>query len=169
MSYKSIITGIVAIFTLVVPALFILLLKIFKVISSVNLYNRKDRLIPYIITILCYLACAILLYRLKVPVWMISMLIGASFSLITCMFVTLIWKISAHGTGMGGIMAAVIYLYVVYAMIPLWALSLVILAAGAVGTARIYLNCHTFGQVMAGYANGLGWILLLMSISTYVL
>ncbi len=167
MYYKSMITSIVGVFTLVIPCLFIFLLKILKVISSVSLYNRKDRMIPYLITILSYFTCAITLYKLRVPLWMLSMLIGAALALINAMFITMKWKISAHATGMGGMMGAVIYLFIVFGAVPLWLLSLVILASGAVGTARIYLNCHTFGQVIAGYANGLGWVLLLMMITSY--
>ena len=160
--YRNLLLLIVLIFTTIIPIIFIFILKKLKVISSVALRERKERLIPYIIIIACYIFCTVLLLKFRLPGWSLGMLIGSCFSLVTLLIVNLKWKISAHATGLGGILACIMYLYFFQACVSIDFLSLVILITGAVGSARVFLGRHTIAQVIAGYANGFAWVLLLI-------
>ena len=160
--YRFYLLLIVLVFTTIIPVIFIFILKKLNMITSVALRERKERLIPYIIIILCYVFCTAMLFKFKLPGWSMGMIIGSIFSLITLLIINTKWKISAHATGVGGILACLFYLYFYQSTISIDFLTISILVAGAVGSSRVYLGRHTLGQVLAGYLNGFAWVLLLI-------
>ncbi len=149
--------------TCIVPAVAVLVLFRMKLISDRGLNRREDRLIPYIVTLLCYVAETVYLMRIGAPRWMWMFMVGAACVVIVSALVNLRWKISGHMAGIGGLTALVLRLMVsdlaVYDLMPL--LVVAILLCGALGTSRILLNCHTLGQVLAGWINGFLWVFLL--------
>lgn len=151
---KLFILGTIALFTLLIPMIGIILLYGFKVISNVNLNKREDRKIPYMISLVSYFLCGIVLYRLGLPLWLIGFVGGGLLSLVIASLITVKWKISAHLTAMGGVTACAFYLTTTFGMLPLWLLTLMILLTGLLGSSRIILNRHTFGQTLAGTVNG---------------
>lgn len=151
------VTGLVLLLTAVVPALLILALKMVGVISQVNLDKRTDRTIPYTIVALLYIAVMIYLYRAQAPSWLSGFMLGATIAIIAVTVVNLKWKISAHMTAMGGLVAlslAIPFLGVEQVYM-LWPIIATLVASGLTGSARIELDCHTPAQVGAGFAVGL--------------
>lgn len=142
--------------TCLVPmAVIVLMMKMGKVSDSA-ISDRKERGIPYTITGLCYIATAIVMSAKHAPHWFVYFFCGAAVAVAIAFFINFSWKISAHGTTMGGLIALTVYLsangLATHSMIP-WIIASVI-AAGAVGTARLYLKRHTPAQVYAGTAMG---------------
>jgi membrane-associated phospholipid phosphatase len=138
------------------PIVAIVTLYMLKVISSPGLNNRKERHVPYVLTIMCYLACAWYLFAIHSPQWMwMFMVAGAATVVVSCV-VNIWWKISAHSAAMGGLIAMLFRLAVSdLAIVPMWQpIVVAIILAGALGTSRILLNHHTFWQVAVGTANG---------------
>lgn len=130
--------------------------------SGPALESRSDRLIPYTVTIICYLFTAWCVWLL--PHWIPMFFIAAAIAAFLDVLINIKWKISAHATSMGGICAAVLFIgltsqsTVVY--LP-W-LCGIILLSGAVCSARLFLNRHTPAQVYAGWS--LGFIVTLISL-----
>lgn len=157
------VVAVCTILTCVVPALAILILYKLKVISAPGLNNRNERFIPYIITQACYLACAWYLFHIHAPRWMWMFMVGGACAAVLSTIVNIKWKISAHCAAMGGLLALTFRLCVDgLAVVTMWPIIIVVLLlTGALGTSRIWLNCHTFWQVMAGTANGFLWVYLL--------
>jgi membrane-associated phospholipid phosphatase len=60
------------------------------------------------------------------------------------------WKISIHSAGAGGVIGALIAYSILFVFNPIWYLCLLILLAGAVGTARMLLRQHNLSQVVVG-------------------
>ena len=151
--------GVIFGMTFLVPALVILSLHFFKVLDK-NLIDRKERLIPYLVAIVCYFAAIFYLHRVHAPMWMIAFLFGALGSIITVFSINFYWKISAHMTGCGGLVAIMMslqgYGYSLFDILPL--ICLAFLFAGAVGSSRLYLKRHTLGQVLAGFLCGFVWV-----------
>lgn len=159
---KGFILGMVALFTLLIPMLSIWLLKVMKLIGDVSLNNRADRKLPYLISLISYLFCGILLYKIGVPLWLVGFIAGGIASLIIAAFITIWWKISAHMTAMAGLTGCALFLSQAFSMLPFWILIALILLTGLLGSSRILLNRHTFGQVLAGTANGFICVYLTM-------
>ncbi|MEG1616710.1 MAG: hypothetical protein RR202_06205 [Bacteroidales bacterium] len=161
-SVKRVILYIVGLFTLVIPLVGIVLLKALRLIEHVSLNRREDRKLPYLITLASYFACGYLLYKLNLPPWVVGFVAGGLLSLIVASIITIWWKISAHMTGMGGFLGAMVFLFHYMNLMPLWLLLTAILLTGLLGTSRIELNRHTFGQVLAGTFNGFVCVYLTM-------
>lgn len=159
---KGFMLGITALFTLVVPMVSIWLLQIMKLIKSVSLNDRADRKLPYLISLVSYFLCGVLFFKINVPYWLLGFIGGGILSLIIASVITIWWKISAHMTGMAGLTGCALFLSQGFGMLPFGLLIALILLTGMLGTSRILLGRHTFGQVLAGSANGFLCVYLAM-------
>lgn len=152
--------------TCLVPVSAIIALYKTGVISDPGLNERSERYIPYGVVILCYLGCAFFFYKASAPLWLPMFFAGASVATAINTVVNRWWKISAHAAAMGGLVALMFRIVAShYALFNLnvW-ISVVIILAGLVMTARVYLGRHTLWQVIAGCANGFICVYLLSMI-----
>ena len=140
----------------IMPFAIIFLLWRIRRVSHPALRNRRERLLPYIATICCYLGCMIYLIVLKAPVWLWSFMLGAAVSVLFVMFINLKWKISAHTTAFGGFLAMMFRIAVNgYSPFPLTGcIAVSVLIAGAVATSRLLLRRHSLLQVLSGFVVG---------------
>lgn len=153
--------------TCVLPMFFITTLHHFKLITDKNLVDRKERLLPFIFALVCYVAAAFYLYtRVHAPMWMVMFCVGGAFAVTISAVVNLWWKISAHMAGMAGIVALIYNMHVLVteAFNLVWVLMVAVLLCGMLGSARIILGRHTLGQVLAGALNGFLCVTLLMQL-----
>lgn len=150
-------------FTCMVPISVIALLYRYGKISDPGVNNQKDRLIPYAITVLSYLASAIYLSNVNAPKWIPMFMIGGGIAALVSALINLKWKISAHGAAMGGLVALMFAIWANgYATFNyMYITCIAIILTGIVGTSRLILNCHTLGQVLAGTLNGFFWVFIL--------
>lgn len=148
--------GITFVITCLVPVSVIIALYRSGVIKDPGLNERTERLVPYAVVILCYAGCSFFFYKAHAPFWLPMFFAGAALATLINTVVNRWWKISAHGAAMGGLVALLFRVvashYALFNM-NVW-LSAVIIAAGLVLTARVYLGRHTLWQVIAGFANG---------------
>ncbi len=149
--------------TCMIPVSTIALLYKLGKISDPGVNQQKDRLIPYLITVISYMIGAVYLVKVNSPQWIPMFMVGGGIAAIASALINLKWKISAHGAGMGGLVALVFSIWTNgYGLVDfLPVATIVILLAGIVGTSRLILNCHTLGQVLAGTLNGFFWVFLL--------
>lgn len=163
LSTRVIVTLAILALTCIIPIISIAILHRLGRISDVGVNKQNERTVPYIVTIMGYLAGAIYLTNVNAPQWIAMFLIGAGLSAITSMLINLKWKISAHAAGMGGVLAMFFTIWINdYAQHDFFiATSIMILLTGLVGTSRLILNRHTLGQVLAGTLNGFLWVFLM--------
>ena len=148
--------GVVTALTAIVPTAVILtLIKLGKV-KDVSLSSRSERYIPYVVSIVCYLATALFLGSANAPMWLRSFYLGAAFAGVLAYAITSKWKISAHSSSVGGVAAVLAWMsyhgLLIYGLM-LW-VSAGIILCGLVGTSRLILHRHTPAQVFAGYCLG---------------
>lgn len=149
-------TLIVAGIDVLVPMVLILVLKRMGAINDIGLNGRKERVVPYIITIVCYAATAWFMHYKGAPMWLSMFFAGGALAGVINMTVNFRWKISAHCAGIAGIVALLIRIEKDGSPEPglfFW-LILAICLAGLLGSARVWLGRHTVWQVIAGYAVG---------------
>lgn len=148
--------GITIVITCLIPVSIIMALFRSGMVSDPGLNERKERYLPYGAVVLCYLGCGFFFFKASAPLWLPMFFAGAALATVINVAVNYWWKISAHAAAMGGLVALLFRIvashYALYNM-NLW-LSAVIILAGAVMTARVYLGRHTLWQVLAGCANG---------------
>lgn len=150
------VVGMCALLVFIAPALAVLVLHKAGIVTDPGLNLRKERTLPYCITMACYLIAAYYLYRLSAPGWLIGIMIGGMLTIAVSLLVNLWWKISGHMAAMGGLIAVTFFIALngLAVVNMLGIVICVILLSGLVGTARLALDRHTPLQVVAGTLNG---------------
>ncbi|WP_245786893.1 PA-phosphatase [Algoriphagus aquimarinus] len=116
----------------------------------------KDRAIPFSVTSIYYILTVYFLFQKKEfdPIlWQVLSVITLAILVLTV--ITFFWKMSAHMTGMGGLLAAVLVLGLKFPNFqPLYPLLASLVLTGLVGTVRLYLNAHKPVELYVGLILG---------------
>lgn len=145
----------IVIFTFLLPTLAALLLLRAGRIDSLEMPERQQRAWPLGLAALSFGSGAGWLYWQGAASPLVLGLAAMALAVLLTFLITLRWKISAHGVGMGGAAGLLLALCLQGRAELWWALAALGLA-GAVGWARLKLRAHTPAQVWAGLALGLG-------------
>jgi len=151
---KNFLYGIVFITTYVIPVVGVLLLWKNGFISSLEIPERKERYLPFILTTLCYFGTIYLLLKLPVPKIFALMIVGGLVATITAFIITLKWKISVHMIGIGGALGLIVGYTQLFPTNMTHILMLIALVAGILGSSRLTLDAHTKSQVYVGFLVG---------------
>ncbi len=143
---------IIFITTFIIPVLSIGTLKISAFITDFNLFDRKERLLPFLF-ITCFYGLTAYLFFEKVN---LNNLIFVTFASVTVLLlvlsvITVFWKISIHSAGIAGLIGflwGLKFKYPIHELI--YPLVVVTLLAGLVMSSRLKLNAHNPGQVYMG-------------------
>lgn len=155
LAYKLIVLGIVYCFTILMPTATIYVFRKVNGFATVELSkDRNKRYIPFILTIISYIFCLVMMHKLNIPWYMTAIILGSLLVQIICVLFNLKWKLSEHMAGMGAIVGGLISFSELFGYNPVWWLCLFILFAGIVGSARIILTHHTLGEVIGGFVVG---------------
>ena len=150
--------------TCILPLIFLSVMRHFKLVKSLHVEVREQRLIPYLFTALCYFGAAYYLYYCHSPRWFMMFMVGSALTVMVMALINLKWKISAHMAGIGGLIALVYQIHVqdLSAFDLFWLLSFIIILAGGLGSARLVLKRHDLVQVLAGVVVGFACVSLTM-------
>ena len=154
-SYKVLVVSLVYFFTVLMPTFLIHLYRKYQGWSLFEMGAREKRMIPYIISILCYFACYYMMNMMKMPRFMGNILVSALVIQMACALINVWWKISTHTAAIGGVAGALVAFSFIFGFNPLWWLCVVIILAGMVGTSRMILRQHSLSQVITGFFIGL--------------
>ncbi len=154
--FKPRIFYLIVLSTLVIPMITIIGLRLSGTVKSLHMVELKDRLIPFSVTSLYFLMTVYFMSQigeLDPIMWQSLAVIAGVVVVLT--IVTLFWKMSAHMTGIGGVLALVVVLGMKFPNFPaLYPLLLAIVLAGMVGTARLALDAHRPLEIYVGLAYG---------------
>ena len=142
-------------FTVLIPSILIHLYRQYHGWTLFQLGHREKRMIPYVISILCYSLCLYIMDWLHLPHLLTAILTAALVIQILCAIINVWWKISTHTAAIGGVTGSLIGFSFLFSFNPMWWLCLVILLSGLVGSSRIILRQHSLSQVSMGYFLGI--------------
>lgn len=148
------------IFAVVAPGVSFLVLKRSGLIGSLEMNERRERFVPILVmAIYCLVLFFYLLYlidanRLIVPKFVLALPLSGA--IVTTLFLAANrWKkISIHAAAVGilsGFVLAYILQQVEY---QLWVFTVSIFVSGVVMSARLFLQKHTFSEVLIGWCMG---------------
>ena len=147
----------VALMTIAFPVASSLLLLRAGAIRSLEMHERRERILPFTITLLYYGMTWYLLARTGMPNLPV-LVIGATVALAAATLITLRWKISAHMIGIGGCLGALAALQAIHHLDLFLPLAILVTLCGVVGTARMLTSDHTQAQVYMGALVGFGCV-----------
>ena len=153
--YKFQVLTIVYLLTVVLPTVLIRFYRHYHGWSLFELGSKERRMVPYVISILCYFICIYLMDYLHIPHFMSSIVTAALFVQIACALINVWWKISTHTAAIGGVAGALFVFAEFFGFNPVWWLCLVFILAGILGTSRMILRQHSLAQVIAGFFVGI--------------
>lgn len=121
---------------------------------DISMNNSRDRIIPLLTSSLFYYLGFILLGKVKAfPVFKLF-LIASILVIVALLLISFKWKISNHMAAVGGMAGTLFALSFRSGANPLYTILTVVLISGMVGTARLVLDKHSIGQIIAGYSLG---------------
>ena len=162
MTYKLVMLAMVYLLTVVAPSLLIHLYRLCQGWTSHELGRKERRLVPYIISIVCYFACFFWMeYRNTPRVISIIVVVALTIQMV-CALINVWWKISTHTAAIGGVAGGLVSYSIAFSFNPLWWLCFVLILAGAVGTARMILRQHSLSQVVTGFLIGAACAILVI-------
>jgi glucan phosphoethanolaminetransferase (alkaline phosphatase superfamily) len=134
-----------------------------NLISSYHIDDRKERIIPLLITSILYCTTSFIVFRYQIPFFLKSFIFATSVVAIVVSMINFWWKISIHAVGAGALTATVFALSLKMHTPLTWYLLVVIFASGLILSSRLRLNEHNPSQVWVGFLTGF------MGISLFIL
>lgn len=138
--------------TLLIPMVLMVGLRWSGLIKSLQFEEKSDRRTPFILVTLFYLLTTYFLMEkteLDPILWQGMGIITGSVALLTG--VTFFWKMSAHMTGIGGLLAVLGVLGIYFPSLDLaYLLVATLLLGGLVASSRLYLEAHRPTEVYVG-------------------
>ena len=154
--FKFFVLAVVYFFTILLPTLLIHLYRRYQGWSLIELGHKERRVVPYLISIICYFICLYLMEQMHIPYFMRSIVAAALIIQIVCALINVWWKISTHTAAIGGVAGALFIFSEVFRFNPTWWFCLILIIAGILGTSRMILRQHTLLQVVVGFFVGFG-------------
>lgn len=145
----------VALLTFLFPAFTIGLLAALKFIKSVNVYDRQERIIPYISAGFFYIWAYVVFLKEGFNPQITFILLGSTIAIFVDFLINILYtKVSMHTTGAGGMIALIMILFPFsyVGILPVFLITIII--AGCIGAARLALKAHTDREVYLGYMIG---------------
>ncbi|MBQ0136440.1 MAG: hypothetical protein KBS40_00335 [Bacteroidales bacterium] len=125
-------------------------------IQDIYINNREERTMAYIEAAMGFAFWWYLItYILHAPSFLCGVALGATVAIVAVAVINKFWKISAHLTGMGGLLGGVMAYALAYSVFPIGLLITVCVLTLLVMYARLWLKAHTDWQVIAGLALGM--------------
>ena len=143
--------------TVFFPALAILLMKGLGFIDSVFLHTQRDRIGPYLSSMIFYFWAARILFKFQPqlsPV-LAAFMTGVFLTTAVALIANVFYKISMHAIGCGGLLGIFIIIMYSNTMLMTWPLCIALLITGLVCTSRMLVSNHTQKEIYMGLLVGL--------------
>jgi len=145
----------VFLFTFFVPSVFILLLKKLKIIKDYTMSDRKDRILPYMMTCFAHVMLLYYYFKADVNLWFLGLLAVPVIILLFALIINFFWRISAHMLGIGGLIGSTMSIcYNIKGLNPFILFTVLFILAGFLAVSRLYLKRSTVPQVYTGFILG---------------
>ncbi len=140
--------------TFVLPLSMLPLLKFQRVISNYSLKDRRERILPMILSTIFFFMGLYILRKVPMTIFMQSFFLAMIVIVLSVALISFKWKISMHMSAIGAFTALIAILILRYSSEIFWGLVLAVFFSGVLGCARLYLGRHNPTQVYAGYIWG---------------
>ena len=142
--------------TLLIPIVLMLGLRWSGYVKSLHFEEKSDRRVPFILVTLFYVLTTYFLKEkteLDPILWQGMAVITAAVALLTG--VTYFWKMSAHLTGIGGVLAVTGILGLYFPSVTVaYLLAATLVLGGGIASSRLYLDAHRPAEVYVGLLVG---------------
>ncbi|MBD3639298.1 MAG: phosphatase PAP2 family protein [Crocinitomicaceae bacterium] len=169
---KTVLYIVLGILTFLAPGLSLLIMYWNKMITSLNLKERKERFYPFIL-VMFYYALAYGYLKLRLPEYLqhpalMGFIFGIVLVFIVSFFLNFYIKLSMHAAGIFGLCGMLLAYDQSQIESNLPFLLYLICIGGIVAGSRIYLGAHTLKETLAGMAVGFFVLFLTVKFSLFI-
>jgi membrane-associated phospholipid phosphatase len=159
---------IVGLSTIVFPGINILLLKWYGAIGSLEMPTKKERFAPFASSLFFFGLGYYILRKGIIAESIYAIFFGCILSVVVLFVINAFLKVSAHATGVFGLLGATIGLFSIhdFGNIPL--LIFLVFVCGIVLTSRLVLKAHTPVEVYTGALVGFGCLYFTVSQNLFI-
>ena len=154
--FKDRIFFLILLSTLLIPMITMIGLRLTGKIKSLHMPELSDRKIPFMITTVYFLMTTWFLFQkseIDPILWQGMAVISVAVLLLTA--ISFFWKMSAHMTGLGGLLSVVFVLGSEFPTFKvLYPLLVALVLCGLVASSRLLLQAHKPVEVYAGWLMG---------------
>ncbi|MDX2002355.1 MAG: hypothetical protein SFW35_07975 [Chitinophagales bacterium] len=140
--------------TVIYPLVTILLMKQLGFANSLQLRTQRERIIPYIAMSVFYFWTFMVIRNLAIGELFNKIMLGGAISIFMAFFLNNFYKISIHSVAAGNFVAVALVVTLLSNYNMEWAFASVMLLAGLIGSARLYLKAHRSRDIYSGYMIG---------------
>ncbi|MEM9895596.1 MAG: phosphatase PAP2 family protein [Bacteroidota bacterium] len=151
--------------TSLLPALSIVLLRSFSMISNFNISERKERTMPFLFITFYYLAASYLfIVKMQLGSTFITLMVSVSLLILLLVVMTRWLKVSVHAAAIWAASGYLIALTLKMAYLPHPILFILIIGAGLTSASRLYLGHHSPKEIWVGSITGFlyGFLVILL-------
>jgi len=141
--------------TFLFPVIALFIMRKLDFISSFNIPDKQERIIPYIAIMFFYFWTYMVVNSLGVGSLVSDIMLGSALSVFMVFFFNVFFKISAHAAAAGAFLGLAAFLSIDSIYNLEWPLMGIVVIAGIIGSSRLYLAAHTNFEIFAGYAVGI--------------
>ncbi len=151
---KKVLFILIFISTFVLPITFIPFYYFQKLIKSINMATRRERVIPFLLTLIMYLFCYSLLVKIGAPLLIKRYILFSAIILALLLLSLIKWKFSVHMAGSGGLAGGILAMSMLLNVNLSLYFILSILVSGLIGYSRLQLQAHKSYEIYAGWFIG---------------
>lgn len=152
--------GVFFIIGMIFPAVSILIMRWTKMIKSVEMDDKNERGLPYILIVIYGFGLSFMIYNLKKTVFVsdhfLALSLGCMLSSAANLGINRFFKVSAHATGVGIGIGFLLAYYMNQPIVNVGYLLAAIFIGACVVSSRIVLNKHTDLELIVGFFVGFG-------------
>jgi hypothetical protein len=136
------------------PLILLAFLKVRNHISSWEMENRSERMLPLFLVTILYALTSYIVIKYPAPNFIKTYFIGIFFVASSITVINNWWKISIHAAASGALTALMLMLSFRMFHVVILPLMAIITAAGLTLSSRLRLNSHTPAQAWIGFLLG---------------
>jgi hypothetical protein len=145
-----------SLFTVFFPVFSLFLAWRLRLIKSISLENRQDRLVGFIVTMFFYFWASFVFRNLPdTPAVAVHFVLGTFLAVCGAWMCTIFYKVSLHAVAMGGLISFFILFGRQDQFVSGLYLTLPILIAGIVCSSRLILGAHNRFEMVSGFIVGI--------------
>ena len=142
--------------TVLLPILFLSVLKYFKLTQNFQIPSVNERRLPLLFFLLISFLASKFLSTYRMLPDLTIMFIGITFiALIAYVLISFRFRISLHAISIGGVIGVILALSKIYNMNLILLISILFMLAGIILTARLSLKAHSNLEVYLGFLVGI--------------
>ncbi|UKN00840.1 phosphatase PAP2 family protein [Paracrocinitomix mangrovi] len=169
---KQVLYVVLGILTCIAPGLSLLIMYWNKLISSLEMEDRKERTYPFIL-VTFYFILAYIYLKLSIPEAyqhpaLMSYFFGIILTFAVSFVINFYVKLSLHAAAAFGVCGMLLAYYQTQLDSNLNVILIAIPLAGLVAGSRVYLKAHTFAETVLGMIVGFGVLYSVVKLQLYI-